>query len=134
VVPTTPALFTADNSGQGPAYSTNIDGSTISPSNPAAAGSVIALYATGVGPLSPATPDGTVIFPPLPNTALPVSVTIGGQPAIAHSASGETDTVAGEVLIYVQVPAGVSGSALPVVIQAGGVSSQPGVTLAVAGS
>ena len=82
--------------------------------------------------MSPATPDGTILNPPLPNTALPVSVTIGGQPAIAHSATGTPNTVAGEVLIYVQIPGGVSGPAVPVVITAGGVSSQPGVTIAVA--
>jgi uncharacterized protein (TIGR03437 family) len=134
VAPTSPALFSADSSGQGQALATNADGSNNSPSNPAAAGSVIGLYATGVGPLSPSVPDGTIIFPPLPNTTLPVSVTIGGQPAIAHSATGTPNNVAGTVLIYVAIPAGVSGSAVPVVIQAGGLSSPSGVTIAVAGS
>ena len=131
VAPTTPALFSADSSGQGQALANNADGTNNSASNPAAAGSVIALYATGVGPLSPAVPDGTVLFPPLPNTALPVSVTIGGQPAIAHSATGVANTVAGSVQIYVEVPAGVSGAAVPVSISAGGVSSPSGLTIAV---
>jgi uncharacterized protein (TIGR03437 family) len=134
VVPTTPALFTADSSGQGQALANNADGSNNSSSNPASVGDVIALYATGVGPLSPAVPDGTVLFPPLPNTALPVSVFIGGKQAIAHSATGVANTVAGSVQIYVEVPAGVSGASVPVVIQAGGVSSPSGVTIAVAGS
>jgi uncharacterized protein (TIGR03437 family) len=134
VVPTTPALFTADNSGQGQALATNIDGTNNSASNPAAAGSIIALYATGVGPMSPAVPDGAILNPPLPNTALPVSVTIGGKPAVANSATGNFNTVAGQVLIYVNIPAGVSGAAVPVVISAGGVSSPSGVTIAVAGS
>jgi uncharacterized protein (TIGR03437 family) len=134
VVPTSPALFTADSSGQGQALANNPDGTNNSAANPAPAGSVIALYATGVGKLSPAVPDGTVLFPPLPNTALPVSVTIGGQIAIAHSATGVANTVAGSVQIYVALPAGVSGAAVPVVISAGGVSSPSGVTIAVAGN
>jgi uncharacterized protein (TIGR03437 family) len=134
VVPVSPALFSADSSGQGQAMATNADGTNNGASNPAAVGSVIALFATGLGPMSPATPDGTITFPPLPNTALPVGVTIGGKQAIAHSATGVPSGVAGSVMIYVEVPAGVSGSAVPVVIQAGGVSSPSGVTIAVAGS
>ncbi len=135
VAPTSPALFSADSSGQGQALATNSDGTNNSAANPAATGSVITLFATGVGPMSPATPDGTILFPPLPNTSLPITVTIGGQAATVQSATGVTNNVAGSVQINVQIPAGVAGgSAVPVVIQAGGVSSPASVTVAVAGS
>ena len=42
--------------------------------------------------------------------------------------------VAGAMRIDVQIPNGVAGSALPVVVQVGGVSSQAGVTIAASGS
>ena len=134
VAATSPALFSADSSGQGQALASNADGTNNSAANPAAAGSVITLFGTGLGPMSPATPDGTILFPPLPNTANKITATVGGQTATVQSATGVTNNVAGSVQINVQIPAGVSGAAVPVVIQAGGVSSPAGVTLAVAGN
>jgi uncharacterized protein (TIGR03437 family) len=96
---------------------------------------VITLFATGVGPMSPASPDGTILFAPLPKTADTITVMIGGQAATVQSATGITNNVAGSVQINVQIPAGVkTNAAVPVVIQAGGASSPAGVTISVAGS
>ena len=134
VAATSPALFTADSSGQGEALALNADGSNNSAGNPAAAGSVITLYATGVGPMTPSNPDGTILFPPLPSTSDTITVTIGGKTATVQSSTGVANNVQGSVQIQVTVPSGLSAGSVPVVIQAGGVASPSGVTIAVSGS
>lgn len=53
-----PALFTAGMNGQGAALALNQDGSRNSTASPAEKGSVIVLYGTGQGPVSPPVPDG----------------------------------------------------------------------------
>ena len=52
VATASPGLFSADGSGSGQGYLLNKDGSLNSPSNPAAPGDKITIYATGVGPVS----------------------------------------------------------------------------------
>ena len=128
-----PALFTLDSSGTGQAQASNQDGSTNSASTPAAAGSVVSLFGTGGGPTSPREADGLLVASQDILT-LTISVTIGGQPASVQYAGSSPGNVAGAMRIDVQIPDGVAGSALPVVVQVGGVSSQPGVTIAVSGS
>ena len=128
-----PALFTVDGSGTGEAVATNQDGSANSATNPAAAGTFITLYATGEGQTSPGGSDGQPVSAPQPRPVLPVSVTIGGLPATVQSAVERTGS-AGVMQVTVQVPGGVEpGRTVPVVLQVGGVSSPPGVTIAVAG-
>jgi uncharacterized protein (TIGR03437 family) len=64
VAQTSPGVFAALNQ----------DGTVNSASNPAAAGSIISLYAAGLGPITPAQADGTLVGFPLPNNVLPVTV------------------------------------------------------------
>jgi uncharacterized protein (TIGR03437 family) len=52
VAAASPGLFSVDGSGAGQGYILNQDGSMNSPSNPAAPGDKITIYATGVGPVS----------------------------------------------------------------------------------
>jgi uncharacterized protein (TIGR03437 family) len=131
VAPTAPAIFTADSSGQGQALANNADGSPNSAANPAAAGSVVTLFATGMGPLSPAAADGTILFAPLPKTAMTVTATVGGQTATVQAAGGVSNNVAGSVQVSIQIPGGTPAGDAPVVVQVGGVSSPAGVTIAV---
>ena len=128
-----PALFTANASGRGQAAASNADGSANSAANPAAPGSVISLFATGEGQTSPSGVDGLPASNPVPRPILSVSVTINGQPAAVQSA-GEALQKTGVMQVQVQIPNGVAGGAVPVVLQVGGASSQPGVTIAIAGS
>ncbi len=69
----------------------NQDGSINSADNPATYGSVVTVFATGLGPISPPQADGTVIGFPLPNNVLQASVAttyfIGGPPVIPVSVS-----------------------------------------------
>lgn len=127
-----PGIFTAGGSGTGQAAALNQDGTVNSVGNAAAAGSVITLYATGAGPVTPRGLDGTVVTadnPPQP--VLPLSVQVGGQLAALLYAGGAPGEVQGVYQINIQLPAGVTGSNVPVVLTAGGASSQPGVTVAV---
>src|SRR4029077_531724 len=68
-----PGLFAFNSSGQAAAI--NQDGGINSASNPALRGSVISLYGTGLGPVSPPAPDGIgAPISPLSNTiAVPTS-------------------------------------------------------------
>jgi uncharacterized protein (TIGR03437 family) len=131
VAPTAPALFTLDYSGKGQAAALNQNQLANGASSPAAAGSQLMLFATGLGQTTPAGTDGAVLTAPPPTVGPPV-VTIGGQPATVVSASGVPGAIAGLMQIVVQVPGGVqAGNAVPVTLQAGGVSAPTGVTVAV---
>jgi uncharacterized protein (TIGR03437 family) len=127
-----PGIFTAAASGQGQAAAVNSDGTPNSATRPAAQGSTITLYATGEGQTSPAGVDGKLTAAPPPAPILPVNVTIGGVPAVVQSAAEEYGEVAGVLQLDVVVPASVSGSSLPVVVQVGSAEAQNGVTIAVA--
>jgi uncharacterized protein (TIGR03437 family) len=131
VTPSAPGIFTV-NSGTGQAAALNQDASVNSASNPAAAGSVIVLYLTGEGQTAPQGVDGKIASAaPLPAPVLPVTVTIGGQPATYFYAGAAPDEVAGVMQINANIPAGVTGNAVPVSVQIGTASTQKGVTIAV---
>lgn len=51
-----------------------------SAANPAAAGSIVTVFATGLGPISPAQDDGTLVNIPLPSNALSAQVVLTGFP------------------------------------------------------
>jgi uncharacterized protein (TIGR03437 family) len=107
-----PALFTANSSGTGQASAVNQDGTLNAASNPAKVGSTVSLFATGLGSSS-------------------LSVTIGGKTATIVPSGILPAQNSGLTVIEVQIPSGISTGQVPVVVQAGGVSSQSGVTIAV---
>jgi uncharacterized protein (TIGR03437 family) len=71
VAQTAPAVFTVDD---GFAAALNQDGTINSAQNPAAAGSIVSVFATGLGPITPMQGDGTAVGFPLPLNVLPVKV------------------------------------------------------------
>jgi uncharacterized protein (TIGR03437 family) len=133
VAPTGIGIFSTDSSGAGAAVALNPDGSLNSPNNPALPGSVITLWATGAGQLSPAGIDGTVVGTDnLPVTALPVLAQVGGQTADVQYSGGAPGLVEGVIQVNVRIPlASPTGAAVPLVLRIGDSSSQSGVTLAV---
>lgn len=133
VVEARPGLFTRDASGKGQAAALNEDGSLNSADKPAAPGSVIVLYATGGGAMNPPLEDGAVVSAEtLPRPLLPVVVRIGGQPAEVLYAGAAPGLIAGVLQINARVPPTARpGTAVPVQLQVGDVSSPTGVTLAV---
>jgi uncharacterized protein (TIGR03437 family) len=130
VASVTPGLFTLNGSGTGQAAATNQDGSSNGAAKPATPGSFISLYVSGAGQTNPGGTDGHLAAVPLPLTLLPVTVTIGGRPATVNFAGAAPGSVEGVVQVNAQIPAGLAGF-IPVVVQVGTSSTQPGVTIAV---
>ena len=127
-------LFTDNATGAGQAAAVNSNYAYNTPSSPALQGSYISVYATGGGQTSPASFDGEVS----PTTSvLPLiaqqftTATIGGRQAPVLFAGAAPGYVTGVVQFNIQVPIGVTGSALPIVVTINGVASQAGVTVAV---
>jgi uncharacterized protein (TIGR03437 family) len=132
VTNTMPGLYSADSSGFGPGAITYPDGSPNSAPNPAAAGSVVTLWASGLGALIPQPADGVLVTAqPLPVLQYPVSVTIGAQPAQILYQGPAPMAVAGLYQINCVVPGGVSPGAAAVGITSDGRHSQPNLTVAI---
>jgi len=129
-------LFTNNATGTGQASVLNQNYSYNTPASPASQGSYISVYATGGGQTVPASTDGQVT----PLAAVPlvlassITATVGGKPATVVYAGAAPGLVTGVVQFNIQVPTGVSGSALPVVVTINGISagqSQANATVAV---
>ncbi len=128
-----PALFTLDYTGKGQAAALNPNLQPNGAGNPAAVGSHLMLFATGLGQTSPQGTDGLLAPQPPPAAGQPVTVTIGGVNATVVSATAVVGEVEGVMQVTVQVPAGVqAGNAVPVTLQVGTVSAPTGVTVAIA--
>lgn len=135
VAATTPALFTANESGTGQAAALNQDLSVNSVANPAHLGSTIVLYATGAGyttnPVDgqPAPSNCGIACLPVPQ--LPVTVKIGNQFVTPSYAGAAPSLVAGVMQVNVQIPATIIPGAVLVEVLVAGYPSQPGVTISV---
>lgn len=66
-----PAVFTVDGYH---AAALNQDGSINWATNPAKAGSIVSVFATGLGPMNPPQKDGAIVLPPLPANDLQFQV------------------------------------------------------------
>ncbi|HWF46103.1 MAG TPA: IPT/TIG domain-containing protein [Bryobacteraceae bacterium] len=132
VAPAAPGIFTVNASGTGDGIILHADNTLITSAKPAAAGETVVIYATGLGPTSPSFATGAAAN--LANNAtLPVTVTIGGQPATVTYA-GLTQSLVGLYQVNCVVPVGVSGSQQVVVtVGSTGASyaSRAGVTMSV---
>ncbi|MBI4478483.1 MAG: hypothetical protein HY651_00505 [Acidobacteria bacterium] len=125
-----PAIFTTNQQPAGPGVILNQDGSLNSASRPAARGSLIQIYATGLGTTSPPVASGQPAPSNPPATTTTVQAQIGGQTATVQFA-GLTPGYVGLYRADVIVPAGVTpGNAVPLVLAQDGVPSNT-VTLAI---
>jgi uncharacterized protein (TIGR03437 family) len=133
VVTAAPAIFTLNSSGSGPGAIVNQNGTVNSAINPASAGSIAIIFATGEGQTNPDGTDGKLDgFPAPAPVAQPVTATIGGLNAEVQYIGGVPGLVAGFLQVNVRIPSSVpAGSAVPVIISIAGASSQANVTLAV---
>lgn len=109
--PASPGIFTLSRNGYGQAAALNQDVTLNSTSRPAAAGSVVVFYATGV--------------------ATSPTVTVGGQAAEVLYSGQAPGLPAGISQMNVRLPSGLESGERPVVIQSGDAKSLIGVTLAV---
>ena len=85
VVEAAPGVFTIDGTH---AVALNQDGTLNSAANPAALGSTVTIFATGLGPIDPPQADGALAEPPLPADTLPLELlggcafSLGGIPPV----------------------------------------------------
>jgi uncharacterized protein (TIGR03437 family) len=114
-----PGLFTEPG---GQAAVLNQDYSVNTPDNPAAAGSYVAAYLTGLGPVQPAVATGVPApLNVLSSTTNAVTATIGGMTA-AVVFGGLAPGYAGLYQVNIQVPQLASGR-YPVQVSIGGIGS-----------
>ncbi len=120
VAESAPGLFSSGASGTGQGAILNQDLSVNSASNPAAHGSIIALYGTGMGATSPEIPPGTLSIPlPYPRTNLPVRVTIGGMDAELIYAGAAPDLASGVFQVNARIPVGTGSGDQPIQLTIG---------------
>lgn len=140
IAATRPALFTLDGTGIGQSAALNYNPATNSytlntDKTPAHPGDIVVLYLTGEGDhLSSPNPRTGFLVPSgfLQKLSPPPQVMIGGAKANVAYAGPFPGSILGILQMNVEVPAeAVQGNSVPVTITIGGVSTQPGVTLAI---
>jgi uncharacterized protein (TIGR03437 family) len=123
------APFTLSGSGGGAAAAMNQDGSVNSAANPAAKGSILSFFASGLGAVNPPLAEG-VLPPssPLSSVAGNVQVLIGGV-ITAVEFAGLAPGQPGIYQVNVQVPFGSGSGLQPLVLYVNGQASQSNVTV-----
>ncbi|MBZ5577306.1 MAG: hypothetical protein LAP40_12165 [Acidobacteriia bacterium] len=131
VVAASPAIFTLSTTGSGPGAILNQNYSVNSATNAAIRGSVIMIYGTGFGALSPLPADGLIEQTPALTTS-PVTATVDGVPAEVLYAGAAPGLIAGAVQVNVRVPEAVAANpSAPISLRMGPFTTQAGVTVAV---
>src|SRR5271165_2056871 len=128
-----PGLFSAQASGFGEAAAFNEDGTVNGPAHPAAPGSVVGLYATGLGVTNVTVPDGTITVPSLlPLNMGPIEIFIDGQITHTQYAGNAPGFVAGVSQVNVLIPPGTRSGNVPIYVSMGHVvTSQSGMFISV---
>jgi uncharacterized protein (TIGR03437 family) len=124
--PAVPGIFTNDASGTGQGAVLNQDYSRNSASNPAAKGTAVMIYTTGLGAVTPAVADGGITGNILSKQIQSVQATVDGNPAQVLYAGTAPGLVAGVGQVNVVIPqtarsgnvsivvfVGTSGQAVP---------------------
>jgi uncharacterized protein (TIGR03437 family) len=125
VAATAPAIFVSNGAG---VVVKNSDFSLVGADNPARAGDVIVIYATGLGQTTPGLTTGLLADSKTTANTAPVAATIGGQNAeVVYSIAAPG--YVGLYQVAVKVPAGVTGN--PALILKQGAVNSNSVTVAV---
>jgi len=98
---------------------------------PVAVGGIVTFYVSGLGVTTPVMQDGSLATAPLPTLNASVGVLLGGTNAKVLYAGPAPGEIAGLTQINIQVPSGLPGGLIPLLVTSGEAASQPGVTLAV---
>lgn len=129
VSPSSPGIFTQSGSGQGAGAILNADGTLNTPSQAAAAGSTVSLYATGGGETQPALSDGQQDVYAWPLVA-GVQVLLNGASVPVLYAGSAPDLVAGVIQVNFQIPSDFPrSSSAQVQLSIDGVVSPTGITI-----
>jgi uncharacterized protein (TIGR03437 family) len=119
-----PGLFTVDGSGSGQVAALNQDGSLNNGANPAKAGSIVTLYATGQGAIGGMPPDGQLAEGIVATSQAPqVFINSGFVPSGGVLFSGLAPGFVGLWQINVQVPVDAPPDDVIVFLIYGGVNS-----------
>jgi len=133
VVAASPAIFSQDGSGTGPAAVLNEDGTLNSPANPASKGSVISIFCTGLGTVMQEVGDGTINKDVTPTPAGHVVASVGGYLADILFAGGAPGQVYGVFQVNARLSMeATSGAAVPVFISVDSTSTVSGNGIATA--
>ncbi len=133
ITATAPALFAYDGSGSGEVAAINEDYTVNSPTNPAAPGSIVVLYATGAGTFDKTFADGVKMGVDLGRPTAPVYVRFGKLAGTVLYAGTAPFLVNGALQVNVRIPAEViGGGPVPVQLIVGSSGSQLGATISVA--
>ena len=139
VVPARPGIYTIESGGAGQARAINQDGTTNGNGTvtangsdvPAPAGTVIQLFASGLGALDPQVATGAPApSDPLSKATLPITATVAGLAADVQYA-GAAPTLVGLYQVNVAIPANCPNGQVGVTLNAGGNVSQDGVVITV---
>lgn len=128
ILPAKPALFAIDGSGQGPGAILNQDSSVNSAANRAAPESIVVLYATGGGSMTPEGIDG-VLATTTSTLKLPVGVEVAGRPAEILYAGNAPGLLHGVIQINVKLPPNLPPGLQPLRLEVGGRPSLPGISV-----
>jgi uncharacterized protein (TIGR03437 family) len=131
--PFAPGIFSMNGQGTGQGAILDASYRLVDASNPAVPGStVLLIYCTGLGAVTNQPPTGSpALSDPLSWTTTNPTVTIGGVPSSNVSFYGLAPGAVGEYQVNALVPAAAAtGTAVPVVISIGGITSNA-VTIAV---
>ncbi len=127
---TVPGIYTLNQTGSGQGAILNQDESANGLNNPAAKGSVVAVYMTGEGITTPPSVTGQLAVS-LNHPVLGVTATVNGVAAQVQYAGSAPGLVYGVMQVNVQLPANAPTGNLPIVITVGTTNTQTGVTVAV---
>jgi uncharacterized protein (TIGR03437 family) len=134
---TNPGVFTYEAGGPGQARAINQDGTPngdgtiLGTDKPAPPGSVIQVYATGLGAVTPSVAAGTPTpSSPLSATVSPVTATIAGRTATVLFA-GLAPGLVGVYQVNLMVPPPTPSGTARLLLYADGIGSQTGVTIQV---
>jgi uncharacterized protein (TIGR03437 family) len=122
IVPSSFGAFAQNEGGSGPAVIQDFMSAADQPANtilsPAYPGQVVTLWGTGLGPVSYNDADQPPAVPVNMQTALNVQVWVGNKSATVEYA-GRSGCCAGIDQVVFQVPQGVEGCYVPVIVEAG---------------
>ncbi|MCC6368782.1 MAG: hypothetical protein IT165_35110 [Bryobacterales bacterium] len=109
VSPAHPGLFTVSGLRSGPLAALNQDGSINSASNPASPGSIVTIYATGLGDMLPAAVDGEIPHGPVSRPIAPFPIQLYSTSAGAFSPNIEylgnaPELVQGMIQVNLRLP------------------------------
>ena len=104
LVPQHPGVFATGAVLNGPLAALNQDGSANGGPNPAAPGSIVSIFATGLGVMTPQLPDGALPAAPVNTPVLPIQVLVNQQQADILYIGNAPTLVQGVVQINLRLP------------------------------